>query len=91
MITLVLEACKIPEGMKVRKVTGEKYYTLTRELKVFGQTKDQHVEVKVPKDILFIIAGTSISIVQPGDKFALDFNGPQDVMNFVDENLISHQ
>lgn len=91
MVTLVLAAILIPPGTTVRKVTGEKKYVLTDKLKVHGTVEGQQVEVNVPKDIFFIIAGASVNIVQPGDKFAVDFASPRDAMHFIEENLISHQ
>lgn len=43
MITMVLEASRIPDGTVVRKVTGQKPYTLYHEIKIYMPDKSVQV------------------------------------------------
>jgi hypothetical protein len=69
MITLVLEASRIPDGTKVRKVTGQQEYVLQRELKVYipGDTRQIRTE-----GIVFLTSDRSINGYPDTTKFAID-------------------
>jgi hypothetical protein len=72
MITLTLEAKDIPEYTKVRKVTGEKLYTLRRTdtMKVYGAEESQ---IYFAPGILLLVAEQgSMNVIPSTLKLSID-------------------
>lgn len=73
MITLVLEASRIPDGTKVRKVTGQTEYVLQRQLKVYMPKGSENVEVKT-EGVVFLTSDRSINGYPDTTRFAIDLD-----------------
>lgn len=87
MYTLVLPAGQIPATTKVRKVTGATPYVLIEKLPIKLDEKTVYVE----EGTRFLMGDHSISIVAPTTKLAVDFTSVQDLQEFVELHLESHQ
>lgn len=64
MIEILLRVSKIPDGSIVTKVTGEKQYTLKREIRIYGDGEFR--SIKADLDTAFLVAADTINAV-PGD------------------------
>lgn len=67
-LKLVIAAGYIPEGATVTKPTGEKEYTLTSEIKFYGEGAPENV--KADKNIRFLVCGPSINIITTDKELA---------------------
>ena len=71
MVTLTLPASEIPNNTSVRKVTGKKIYKLWREIKIYGENRQ---EVKPDEDLIFIVAENDGGITCIKDSTLLSVN-----------------
>lgn len=53
---VLLSAREIPFEATVTKRTGEKKYTLKETVRVYGDTKERHQEIKTDSDTRFLMA-----------------------------------
>ena len=68
---LILPAAMIPEGTKVYKPTGEKPYTLTRNIKIFG---DGRPPINADEGIVFLWSDGAINIVFANKELAIELD-----------------
>lgn len=83
MITLILEAGRIPDGTTVRKPTGERQYTLRKELRVYLPDNDRR-PVTFP-DVVFLIGESYVNGVYPTTKLAIDLDEDEAIQFLTDE------
>jgi len=83
MITIVLDAHRIPDGTEVRKLTGQKVYVLQRQLKIYmpGERKDANFD-----GFVFLTSDRSINGYPDTNKFAIDLPD-EDAVEFVEKLL----
>lgn len=79
MITIVLEAGRIPEGTKVRKVTGTTFYTLQRSVNVYMPGDNRKITTE---GMVFLFGDNAINGYPVSTKFALDLND-RDALEFL--------
>ena len=60
MLKIIIEAGQVPDGATVTKVTGAKEYTLSSEIRFYG---DESPNIKADKDVRFLINGDSVNII----------------------------
>lgn len=90
MITLVLEAADVAEGVVVRKVTGQQKFTLKKELIIHTKNADgggKKQVIKAQEGCVFLCHDDDISAIPETTKLAVDLDGPEDAILFL-ENLI---
>lgn len=83
MVTLILEAGRIPDGTVVHKPTGEKQYTLRKELRVYLPDNDRR-PVTFP-DVVFLVGDSYVNGVYPTTKLAVDFDDEDEAIEFLTE------
>lgn len=91
MITLVMVAKDIPEDTVVRKVTGRADFTLKRTITINGINhagKDKAFFAET--DTVILMNDHSISVIAGSRKLAIDFQTPQELLEFVERELIAH-
>lgn len=66
MIKVILPAFSIPEGRKVTKITGSTFYTLLKEIKVYGEKKED-LQVLSSPDVRYLVGENgSINAISAG-------------------------
>lgn len=86
MITLVIEVGLLPDGILVRKVTGNKTYTIKRTIKIYGEVSDagNKKEIICDHGTLFLMTDKSINCVPESMKVAIDFVETEDAIVFLE-------
>ncbi len=87
MVTLILEANRIPDGTRVRKVTGQQDYILQRELKVYMPGDNRQIKTE---GIVFLTSERSINGYPDTTKFAVDLD-ERDAIELLQEITECHQ
>lgn len=83
MITLVVEARRIPDGTTVRKVTGQSKYVLKREITIHMPDDKRKITTE---GMVFLMGESSINGYPESQKFAVDL--PDDeARDFLDRML----
>ncbi len=97
MITLVVDAARIPDETTVRRPTGQKEYTLKREIKIHADSSLISVPqgIKCNGDVVFLMSEGNINAVAGTTKLAIDFEDEEQSVDFLEElirppNLHSH-
>ena len=85
MITVLLPAGQIPDDSKVRKVTGQKVYTLKREVRIYGEGG---TTVKC-EGVVYLCAEGSVNGVKDTTMLAMDMT--DDELYDLLESRRSHQ
>jgi hypothetical protein len=89
---LILEASRIPDGMKVTKATGSKEFTLHHgDVKVYDDREVGSSFIVVCDGCTSLVGDSGISIIRDDLELAVHFKSADDLSNFVYEHLISHK
>jgi hypothetical protein len=81
VITIIMQAKDLHDGMTVRKPTGEKEYQLKKTLPVYGLGQ---IDIKVDPSIVFLVAQTGVNAIPDTTKLAMDFKSPYEAMQHLD-------
>ena len=87
MLTLLLPASEIPDDTIVRKVTGQVKYTLKREIKIHGAGCPPIKQ----QNCVFLMGKSGINCHPETTLLAVDFPHTDDLQEFIDLHLVSHQ
>lgn len=88
MLSLVLTADQTPNGTIVRKVQGSQLYRIEDKIEIhcIGDKK-----VFVENGCKYLIRDRNISVIPADMKITVDFMSAQELIEFCEERLISHQ
>lgn len=84
MITIIVDAARIPNGTTVRKVNGSNTYTLQREIKVYMPEDNRKIEAK---GIVFLVGESAINGYPESTRFAVDLD-EDDAFDFLKKVII---
>jgi len=89
MLSLILPAALIPDGTTVCKVTGSKPYKVRREIKIYGENRQ---EITTDQGLCFLVSDdASITCIKDTLRLRIDFASPIEIAEFIDMNLRSHK
>lgn len=72
MITLIVALGEVPLGARVRKITGEVFYTVTDKISIYNEDTSQKI-IKAERGTAFMISDNGyINAVSVDKKVALD-------------------
>ena len=95
MYSLILSLSEIPEGTSVTKITGEKPYTVTQKITVYGKTGDPDAPTFEPiqsKGIIFLVDDAAgIRAYPEHTKVKVTFDSVGALQEFIDTHLVVHQ
>jgi hypothetical protein len=84
MITITLAAKHIPEHTRVRKPTGSTYYTLRREIQIYGEGGRI---IYRPPEVVFLRGENSDSGFLEDRKLSIDFDSPGEASEWLFEHF----
>lgn len=82
MTSIVTYACRLPDGIKVRKPTGTAPRTLVKKLKLYGDGGSKEVIQEV-KAAYLISENGSITVIDSHTMLAVDFDGLTEAYEFL--------
>ncbi len=86
MLRLTLSARLIPDGTQVTKRTGNKVYTLRKKgVTVYGDSEGNPRQQVFLADQYVLHSEEYLNIIPPDTELSVDFHGPDDLRDFIDE------